>query len=462
VSRLRDVSDLALRKHVELGRKLASLKTDFKAWASLANDDQSPLRLHRSQIAKVTGAFSALAAGLEQTMPSEAPAGCKPADLFLKEARNTEQMILVLHSVWAFFRKKLAQRLEPGFSRFLDAADELAWACCHPAFIAARRGPIEPPLVFLNGALSPFMVGRDDAYVPEDVPPRFMALTEFKDLVARLPIPIVGLPWAQVGHLPDTMSVAHEAGHVVEDDLALEKELDAAVIAVVPESEQTTWLRWRGEIFADLWACAALGPAYLSALCDFLAADPLREAQEKGQLDVYPTANLRVQLNLIALELAGFRGPDASPVTALRNVWGAPRNGEFSASAESVVKTILTTKLFGLGQQSVHDILKFDPQDFTAAVSAFSALQRGSRNLGTSSVRIVFAGVRQGYDANPVAWRDSDMAERVLSRFDRTRPEGTLLAVGFRSARDAIAAGNPPELVQELFAMLKKVVPGDS
>ena len=451
------MSTLSDRKYIELQEKLASLTGQFDAWRALAATEADPLRLHRSQIAKVTGTLGELASAFKNALPPKPPANAAEVDAFLDEARNTEKMILATHSVWAFFRKKFSQRLEPGFSRFLDAADELAWVCFKPALDAAKIARKEPPLVFLGGAFSPFMVGRDKAYLPEDVPPRFLDLKEFKDLVARLPVPVIGVPWAQSGHLPDTLSVAHEVGHVVEEDVSLANELDMAIRLVVDKSRADQWLGWRGEIFADLWACAAVGPAYVSTLCDFLATDPMRDVEEKGQTGDYPTANLRVWLNLEALRLAGFT-KDAKPVATLMAIWpgaAAPQKKEASA----VVAALLQTEFARLGNKSVHQVLgPFGPKEFATAQGAFDALQRGSQSLGTLSTRTVFAGVRQGYDADPATWRDSGIAARMLARFDRSNPAGSLLPLGFRAAAapGSSDAGPAKEMLKKLRELVGK------
>jgi hypothetical protein len=467
VARLISMSTLAERKYVELHEKLDSLQTELAAWQALAATDKDPLRLHRSQIAKLATTLGDLVSSFQKALPKVAPQNPNDDDVFLANARNTENMFLATHSVWAFFRKKLAQRLEPGFSKFLDAADELAWACYHPAFKTAGVPIKEPPLVFLNGALSPFMVAREKAFVPEDVPPRFLGLEEFKGLVSRLPIPVIGVPWAQAGHVPDALSIAHEVGHVIEDEFSLEEELDDAVRSVVPKTRQPQWLGWRAEIFADLWACAAVGPAYVSTLCDFLAADPLRNAAEKGQQNSYPTPHLRILINLAALDLAKFPN-DAGPVQAVRTLWdsagAAPPSSLHESDVRAVVAALLRTKLKGFGGKSVHQVLSpFNPGRFTDANNAFAALQRGEEGLGTTDVCTVFAAARQGYDHDPAAWRKDKTGERLLAHFDRTKPPGeTLLGLGTRGrpAR-AMVVKKPKEVdptATEMLAELERLV----
>jgi hypothetical protein len=65
---------------------------------------------------------------------------------------------------------KLVQRWDEDLRRFLQLADELAWSCYQPALEASKSGRRKPPLVFLNGGLSPFALSRDRAFRAEDVP----------------------------------------------------------------------------------------------------------------------------------------------------------------------------------------------------------------------------------------------------------------------------------------------------
>jgi hypothetical protein len=453
------MSTLAARKNVELQEKLASLQSDFAAWSALAESENATLRLHKSQIEKLTRTLGRLASDFKHALPAAVPSEVED-ETFLGQARNVENMILALLSIWAFFRKKLAQRLEPGFGRFLDAADELAWTCYEPALMAAGIAATEPPLVFLNGARSPFMVARDDAYVPEDLPPRFLALDDFRGIVSHLPVPVIGLPWAQVGHLPDILTVAHEAGHVVEDDLNLADELDGVIKGLVSESRREQWLDWRGEIFADLWACAALGPAFVSTLCDFLAADPLRSAEEDGGQKSYPPPDLRVWLNLEALRLADFEPKTAGPLQTLTALWPTAA-AQDETEAAAVVHGLLKTSLAGLGNKCVHDIFgPFRPNDFGTAEEAFYALKGGQLDLRTRNVRVIFAGVRQGYDENPGNWRGSGIAERLLARFDRNISAGSLLGTGFRGVKN-LPPSNMTEakIAERMIEAIRRLIP---
>src|SRR5262249_57091983 len=119
--------------------------------------------------------------------------------------------------------------------------------------------------------------------------------------------------WHPVANLADALVMGHEVGHMVEDDFkltsTLEERLGAVLVRGVDQTRHAAWKNWLGEIFADLYGCLAAGPAFVSALMDFLAGAPAPvAAQTRTEMDwgLYPTAYLRIVFNLARLRPFGF------------------------------------------------------------------------------------------------------------------------------------------------------------
>ena len=197
----------------------------------------------------MTGTLGELASAFKNALPQQPPANAVEADAFLDEARNTEKMILATHSVWAFFRKKFSQRLEPGFQQPFRRRRRAGLGCSNRPWTPRKSPDWSRPWYSWVVLSAPSWSGRDKAYLPEDVPPRFLDLKEFKDLVSRLPVPVIGVPWAQSGTTCPT-----RCRWPMKWDTSSRKTSRrrvAAIRVVVDKSRADQWLGWRGEIFAE-------------------------------------------------------------------------------------------------------------------------------------------------------------------------------------------------------------------
>src|SRR5690606_19415980 len=110
--------------------------------------------------------------------------------------------------------------------------------------------------------------------------------------------------WSQQAHVPETAIVAHEAGHVVDDDL----EMVAALRPVLADrlegsARQAMWSAWAHEAFADVFGTLQLGPAYAVALSDVLATAPTDQSALRDPS--YPPPTTRIRLVAAVLALAG-------------------------------------------------------------------------------------------------------------------------------------------------------------
>ncbi|MDT0479746.1 hypothetical protein [Streptomyces doebereineriae] len=249
-----------------------------------------PLEKHHSQVASLVQMLKTSLDDLER----------------LPDA-NLPELVLDLHHVWDFFRSKLILRCLPQYRGFLDTADELAWACYAPALREAGVSAPVPPLVFPNRALVPFAVARGSDY--RELLPSGVRTRSGAKAVQQLPFPIIGVPWYQTEHLPGLLAVAHEAGHHIEDDCKLKAALKARLRESGLSSErQTVWQRWLAEVFGDICACLACGPAYIETLSDALAAAP------PPAVGTYPPPHLRLEVCRMVLEPPGEDPSDEAAV----------------------------------------------------------------------------------------------------------------------------------------------------
>jgi hypothetical protein len=418
---------IAERKQVELALKLDALDGEFKEWLA-ESAAGAPFEKHNSQVLAITGHLQGLRNGI-------AGLGGGTSEAVLRGARNVQSLILGVRRVWEYFRSKLVQRKEPAFQDYLRAADELAWSCYEPVLRLRCPDPLsgcrrEPPLVFLNGGLSPFALARDRSFQAEEVAGE--ALPEDRRLLKalkQLPISVIGVPWYQVGHLPDALVIAHEAGHTVESDFGLKAEIEAAVGSAVAAGHRAAWSAWQGESFADLYGCLTAGPAYVSALVDFLAVDPAivkNESRVDPNWGAYPTTQLRILLCLEALRLIDF----AAEATAIAAEWDAtyPKEhlmAEYNADLPAVAKAVLTTELAALGGVSLAKTpsLPFTRAEWAEAQTAADFLRDGSEPVEAQSARALFAAARVHYDRRPGGFGPA--ARLVLDRFEHLVRPGT-------------------------------------
>src|SRR5262245_9313212 len=99
-------------------RKLASLETEFMSWEAESADGTRPLRLHHSQIGRITGVLRKL-----RTEISNPPAATGAAAKTLTD-REIETTALELHRMWEFFRSKFAMRKVEWLQLYLNAVDD--------------------------------------------------------------------------------------------------------------------------------------------------------------------------------------------------------------------------------------------------------------------------------------------------------------------------------------------------
>jgi hypothetical protein len=427
---------MAARKVLELKEKLAGIGAEFDGWLGDAATGK-PLRKHHTQISRLTYQLRGMADDIAVRIGNVSI----DDDEVMATCRQLQREMLEVHRLWDYYRSKLSLRYVRWFSGYLATADEFAWACYEPAQeVAERRADARlrgGPLVFLSGDFSPFTFARETAFEVSDVPGTLDS-EQFEAVLAALPIPVIGVPWYQVAHLPDAVLIAHEVGHDVERDFGLGDRISAqgeAALAAVDADVKFAWSNWLREVWADLYGVLAAGPAFVAAMTDLLVTDPtevVADARSPINFGPHPPAFLRVRAMTHALEETGFRKNAGTYWTAWNESF--PANGGGAAAvvavAESVVDELLSGTFPELGDKQLGDVVSFSAAQHDTAL----AVQRAAladEEPQSSDIRSLVAGARLAFDADPelyakVSERRVGAQQRIVDRAvaamgDRTR-----------------------------------------
>jgi hypothetical protein len=400
------------RKLVELAQKLSSLDAEFTHWLD-ESESGATFEKNHTQIRAVVKSLTQLRAKITERLQEviDAP------ERALGSGQGIERMVLATHRIWEYFRPKFAQRREVRLTRYLAAANELAWACYSPAQQHAPSDVVAgyrrvPPLLFCNGGISPFSLARDHAFAAEDVPNETLSGAELRRVLDRLPISIVGVPWFQVEHLPDAVVIGHEVGHAVEEDFGLAMPLAAAwetAAGGVDAARRPGWIAWRAELFADFYGLLCLGPAYVGALMDFLASqrvDVESERRSAPQWGLYPTRSLRIAFNFVALKQLGFEAAARAMEELWRNDYPRHSMISFVPDVDELVGSLVavTVSIGGGAPVTLPHIVHFSQDNHRRAAELARQLLRREQLTDERDPRVLFVAARLAYEEDPHAY----------------------------------------------------------
>ena len=427
---------LALRKQAAIVAKLDGLSVDLAGWRALTNAAGSPFARHWSQVDVVTRTLDAAIAGITETAGALRGAEAEVID----GCARAERQLTDVHRAWDYFAGKLTQRSVEAYRPYLIAADELAWECYGAAQKAADpelvglSGIREPPLTFLNGGRSPFLLARGESYAavldgePRDGPVR--------TIVETLPVPVIGLPWHQLGHAPDALVVVHEAAHAVEEDLRLGPGLrDAIAHAGVDCRRASGWAAWSSEIFADVFGTLAAGPAYTAALAELAArrrgevVSARRVASSWGE---YPTPTLRVLLSAAVARDCGCGTAADAIVTDWRAAYPGHAMQAWEPDVERVARAVVAGPYPQLRGCGLDKVIRFDATDWAAVVEDAQRMLDGAVPVETR-VRALLGSAKLAFDADPERYRAHEAAAATLKRIESTATSAR------RRAREGLA-----------------------
>jgi len=436
------MANLLERRVAQARIRAGALQAELDAWRARSAPGQ-PLALHHSQVRRIAAVVEGLLERVTDALAADTAGG-------LTRIRGYEERLLTAHTLWDFFRSKLAQRLDPSLREHLRLCDDLAWQCYAPARERFQKQPAnvgtaykEPPLVFLNAGWSPFAQAREAAFAVDRMAGGWLATADFRAVIEHLPVPLIGLPWYQATHLPDVLVAAHEVGHVVEWDFGLRSELAAAIAGLgLPDERTAAWQAWQPEVFADLYGCLACGPAFAAALSDFFAVDSARMAAERRtgpNWGLYPPTWLRVQVLVETLNAFGRPADAQHLATRWTQGNGAPTyNGEFAGDAAGVAAALLDCPCRSLGVK-VREVLPCPVIDDTVALN----LKRNYA-AGSDDTRVLVAAARRLWDDDPQAYVTDRQDERIRSLIRvPAATRGGSVTRGGTATRDGTATPDP-------------------
>jgi hypothetical protein len=359
-----------------LRKRLLALAREIRHWKAVSRPSAPPLFwTNHSQIRAFALIIDRFIRAI--SMDSRSP------DFSAADARAHGKNVLALFRIWEFFRNKIVQRLDPHHAASLQLADEFAWACYRPAASQVYK---EPPLVFLNGGFSPFILPRNREFSAEFVPHELIQNDELIEAMSRLPFPVIGIPWYQVATPWELPVIAHEVGHSIEGDLELGKELLQRIDAAVNnEARRARWKTWCSEIFADYYGCVAVGPSFVSNLAEFLAAT------NSIADDRYPPASIRLRLN------TAFLGDEFSDFAAASQIrWANLFNVPADYQSYSDPDTAAVAAAFRTVEVRLP---RFSAVDHKVARNLATTALAPEVIFGLHDVRIIVAALRIGYEA---------------------------------------------------------------
>lgn len=191
-------------------------------------------------------------------------------------ARTLDRRVLFCRRLFRWYALRFDQRRDPAARACLDAADEVVWSVWAQAFDAAGADRPPAPLCFVDNDPVPWASLHH--VLPHDTrPPSGDAF--LTDRINALPIPVIGLPPLVIRRPWWLVSAVHEAGHHVQHRLGVVDSVGQALASAVQadggsDAEARQWSDWGGEIFADAFAAAFTGAAWVWAVGELERADP--------------------------------------------------------------------------------------------------------------------------------------------------------------------------------------------
>ncbi|WP_244423304.1 hypothetical protein [Bradyrhizobium sp. ORS 375] len=394
---------------------MKSLDKEFEHWKRLTDDEGLGLRRHYSQVRRLETVLNELTASVRKDL-GDLP----PQSAVLDRAVSLENRILAAHSIWEVFRTKLVLREDGMFRGVLAACDDLAWECYGPAVQRFDRGRKGPPLVYFSATWSPFMVPRDSSFQNEvrAGPGAAGALRDdaFLEVLKRLPIPLIGVPWYHTVHLPGALVIAHEVGHVVEFDFALTPDI-ATALSNAGLDHMELWIGWASEAFADLYGCLCMGPSFVGAMMDLLTTSVASVQQETRSSGKYPARALRIELMLNALTQTGH----SSDAVRLRKTWedvyGTNATvADFAGDVAKVVRAIYKGPYRNL---ALTDIISYTADPYAdRLIGEAAALGSTTDLVHHVDPRRLFAGA-QWLHENPQADQDPKAYDLIVEQLGK-------------------------------------------
>jgi hypothetical protein len=411
-------------------RRLSSLRDEISEW-SQHRRRRDPRGQFSTQLSSLE---TTLVSALERLELIAAELAPESVAATYEVCRDFDNQLLTVRRLWRWFADKFDQRDNPRYERVLSAADEVVWSVYAGVMRAAHGGrvPASAPLPYLDELSAPEAVPRDE--LPPELRPGGYD-EALRLMLARLPIPVVGLP-ADIRDEPWELALlGHEVGHHLQYDLLPDRALVDAVGKVVAaaagdETSGAEWRWWSRELFADLVGLVTVGSASLVVLL------PLELGTERHMLDRerdrYPAPAVRLAvIGAMAGELGLAIGDELdTSMGTVGPVWSS-RVGDLGQAARAAVSadlarvpkvaTALVTHQV-TGRRTMAQLSAFSARDFIpgGAVSARARQLAAGQGVAEQGLPVV----RNLVSAGVVAW------QRVSAMPDTQKQTEALRALG--------------------------------
>jgi hypothetical protein len=435
---------------LELERRTQVLPQEVARWKRLTAANVTGLGIHRSQIEAVTEMLEALLTRQRQLLASlDNHVGTKD---FPARRLELERELSGSHGIMAIFQHILAQRQgDSTYRDALDAADLLAADCYKKCIDRARGWDVldagqqlrEPPLTYLNAALSPTAATRRHQLGLFGLPGEGIS-----DL--KMPVSVLSLPFDYTAAIWTYCALYHEVGHPLDQDLKIAEALEASVQKVVPAARWMQWRTWLREMVADVFGIMLGGIAYSRSLASLLIR-PRADVTRLDTRDKHPNAYVRMFLVAEMLRCFKDQVPEMEAVaTELEALWNEryPAAGELApylGDCPAVVKTLIHTKLEALKGHALREFADTLAADHAAMVKLASWLQTNFKRpeARNYSVRLVPGATQLALAAATPAEAVSYAAiHKRAGEFIKAIPRPRFLAAG---------AGQPDAARRQFF-----------
>jgi hypothetical protein len=183
------------------------------------------------------------------------------------------------------------------------------------------------------------------------------------------------LPWDHLVNPWELLTIAHEVGHDVDEDLGqLTKSLRPAITDALnaigtPRERISQWNKWTSEILADLVGILLTGPAFVQVLAGLLTL-PKHRVRHISPSDEHPPHYLRIFINTALVRRLGLSQSANALQADWKAIYDGPGNdfGPYLPDIEPVISTILDIPLEALQdrdgrQHNLSELIAFTPDD---------------------------------------------------------------------------------------------------
>jgi hypothetical protein len=442
------MGDLVGRRRDRTERDIQRLRTAVIGWEARMLTSEIRTR-HTGQLETLRGVFVAACDRLARDLkdpakvsPDNLHAGCDAIDL----------QASYLQAAFDYYAERLEQHREPPDeddaaeaaqrrheARALRAADELLWSCYRRLFAGTARPPRPPPLTFFDPSTAPWALELDKSFHPADSLAARLPETE------NVPLRLLAVPRWMASEPWSLVLVIHELGHHVLREQKLQGAFGVLCAGAARQAGEpgraTLWQNWAEEVFADLFAAAAVGSEYVAALGEIVRGSPADMMRQPAR---YPATYVRLRVIQQFLELHG------PPVELGDLRWGAGQAAGADPAARAMIDRDMAIAeqvaraAHGAGELAALWLARPDVVDVTRRLGAHDRPQRTSKGLDEPRI---WASVLCRWWLDPARRfaSDAERAERVAA---------DLALVADSAEGGSRAGGDPPNLASMVDAIL--------